>query len=195
VVVRLGKLFGKLLKSQARLIRDRLLLESLAARHEGCRIDPRAVIRVGKSCRLSLGRYVSVGALTVIVVEPDLHAAPDDFAFLEVGDHTYIGELNNIRAAGGVRIGSKCLISQGVSIISANHSSALGLPITEQASRTDVRGVVIEDDVWIGTNATILPGVTIARGAIVAAGSVVSKSVLAYTIVAGVPARILKERV
>lgn len=194
VIFRLCTLFGKLMKSQARLMRDRLLLETLAARHEGCRIDPRAVIRVGKSCRLTLGRYVSVGALTVISVEPDLHAAPGDFAVLEIGDHTYIGELNNIRAAGGIRIGSKCLISQGVSIISANHSSALGLPITDQPSRNDIRGVVIEDDVWIGTNATILPGVTIGRGAIVAAGSVVSKPVLAYTIVAGVPARLLKER-
>ena len=66
--------------------------------------------------------------------------------------------------------------------------------ITEQPARTDRMGVAIGDDVWIGTNATILPGVTIGRGAIVAAGSVVTSSVAEYDIVAGVPARFLKKR-
>ncbi|WP_281245492.1 acyltransferase [Granulicella pectinivorans] len=188
------KLLLQTLKNSARLVRDRMVLESFGAKFENCRIDPRAIIRVGHDCHLKFGRNVVIGALTFISVEPDLHAAPGDVANLDVGDFTYIGEGNNLRAAGGIRIGSNCLISQGVSIISSNHSSELGRPITEQPSRTDKKGVTIQDDVWIGTNATILPGVTIGKGAIVAAGSVVTTSVADYTIVAGVPARFLKAR-
>lgn len=58
----------------------------------------------------------------------------------------------------------------------------------------DDPGVVIEDDVWIGTRAIILAGVTIGRGAVVAAGSVVTKSVPAYAIVGGNPAKIIRMR-
>jgi acetyltransferase-like isoleucine patch superfamily enzyme len=86
------------------------------------------------------------------------------------------------------------LISQGVSIISANHSFDLGVPFTDQPAQSAKNGVVIHDDVWIGTNATILLGVEIGTGAIVSAGSVVTSSVPRYTIVAGAPARFLKER-
>jgi acetyltransferase-like isoleucine patch superfamily enzyme len=180
--------------NQLRVLRDRYVLEQIAARFENCRIDPRAFIRVGKSCKLILGRNVAIGAFTVLSVEPDLHAAKDDFASLEIGDFTYIGEANNLRAAGGIRIGAKCLISQGVSIISSNHSFDLGTPITDQPSRTDKKGVAIQDDVWIGTNSTILPGVVIGMGAVVAAGSIVSRSVPPYAIVAGVPAKIVGAR-
>jgi acetyltransferase-like isoleucine patch superfamily enzyme len=185
----------QILKNQARIVRDRVLLEWIAARHRGCRIDPRAIIKLGRSSRLRIGRNVTIGAMTILSVEKDLHASLGDCAVLEIGDCTYIGEGNNFRAAGGIRIGCSCLISQSVSIISTNHSSALGLPITEQPSRSDVRGVVIEDDVWIGANSTVLPGVVIGRGAIVAAGSVVTKSVGACTIVAGAPARQIGLRV
>lgn len=187
-------LLTRALKNQARLMRDRLVVERLAAGIGAGRIDPRAIIRVSKHGRIQLGQSVVIGALTFISVEQDLHALPEHQPWLEVGDDTYIGEMNNIRASGGIRIGAKCLISQGVSIISANHSTALGSPMTDQPSRTDKHGVVIEDDVWIGTNATILPGVTVGKGAIIAAGSVVTSSVAEFTIVSGVPARFLKER-
>ncbi|MBS1813480.1 MAG: CatB-related O-acetyltransferase [Acidobacteria bacterium] len=113
---------------------------------------------------------------------------------LEIGNHTYIGELNNIRAAGITRIGSHCLIAQGVSIIGSNHGMEREQPMGHQVWRMDKLGVVISDDVWIGTNATILPGVHIGRGAIVAAGSVVTKSVPEYAIVAGIPAQIIRHR-
>jgi maltose O-acetyltransferase len=52
----------------------------------------------------------------------------------------------------------------------------------------------IEDDVWIGRNAVILPGVTIGRGSIVGAGAIVNKDVIPYSIVGGVPARLIKMR-
>lgn len=188
------KVMKGMLINQLRLIRDRIVLERIAARYEDCRIDPRAIIRVAKHCRLQFGRHVTIGAYTLISIEPDGVTGAVKGAVLEVGDYTYFGEFNNIRVDGVVRIGSKCLISQGVSIIGSNHSFLPGVPIVDQESRTDKLGVTIEDDVWIGTNATILPGVTLGSGAIIAAGSVVTASVPPNVIVAGVPAKVIKVR-
>lgn len=187
-------IIARLIKNQVRILRDRMVVERLGENIGQGRIDPRAIIRIGAGCKIQLGKNVVIGALTFISVEHDLHASPDSKPRLIVGDDTYIGEMNNLRAAGGISIGAKCLISQGVSIISTNHSINRNQAITDQPSRKDRIGVVIEDDVWIGTNATVLPGVTIGRGAIVAAGSVVNASVNEYSIVGGVPARFLKER-
>lgn len=187
-------LVSKAVINQGRLIRDRLLIERLAAQHKSCRLDPRAFIRIAKGCQLRLGEGVVVGAFSLVAIEGDHLSATPETVTLEIGDRTYIGELNNIRAAGRTVIGANCLISQGVSIIGSNHSSRPGMPMTEQTSRTDKLGVTIGDDVWIGTNSTILPGVTIGSGAIIAAGSVVTSDVAANTVVAGCPARFLKAR-
>lgn len=169
-------------------------IESLAARNPDCKIDPRALIRVDEGCTLTLGRNVRVMAFTLLIVEYDELSRGNERSVLEIGDSTYIGELNNIRAAGVTKIGRNCLISQGVSIIASNHSSHPGLPIQQQPWRKDRFGIIIEDDVWIGANATILPGVHIGSGAIIAAGAVVNHDVAPNTIVAGVPARFLKAR-
>jgi acetyltransferase-like isoleucine patch superfamily enzyme len=191
---RMFLILKSLLLNQLRIVRDRLVLERVAAQFEQCRIDPRAQIRIRRNCLLQFGRNVSIGAYTVIWVWPEHINGPGPSATLQVGDFTYFGELNNIRVSGVTRIGSKCQISQGVSIIGSNHSAIPGIPIVDQPWRTDKVDVTIEDDVWIGTNATILPGVTIGRGSIVAAGSVVTKSVPPNVIVAGVPARLIGER-
>lgn len=114
---------------------------------------------------------------------------------LIIGDKTYIGELNNIRASGGIiRIGSNCLISQHVNLIVTNHEYKRDQLIRDQPWDTSKNFITIGDDVWIGSGATILPGVTIGNGAIIAAGSVVNKDVGPYMIVGGVPAKVIKER-
>lgn len=107
--------------------------------------------------------------------------APDH---LELGDQVDIGEFTHIRADGGVRIGNRVLIASHVVITSRAHPTVLPrYGIVEDAP------VVIEDDVWIGAGAIVLPGVTVGRGAIIGAGAVVTKSVEPRTIVAGVPAK------
>lgn len=106
---------------------------------------------------------------------------------LELGDQVDIGEFTHIRANGGVRLGSRVLIASHVVITSRAHPVALPrYGIVEDAP------VVIEDDVWIGAGAIVLPGVTVGQGAIVAAGAVVTRSVQPHTIVAGVPARLIE---
>lgn len=112
-----------------------------------------------------------------------------------VGDNTYIGENNNLRAADGViTIGDNCMISQGVTIVTSNHLIAKNKLIVEQAWSSKRSAIIIEDDVWIGANAVILPDVTIHKGAVVAAGSIVTKDIPEYAIVCGNPARIMKYR-
>ena len=91
------------------------------------------------------------------------------------------------------------VFAPNVSIIAGNHSfHIVGKWITDYTTsdkrKEDDLPVVIESDVWVGTNVTILNGVRIGRGAIVAAGAVVIKDVPAYAIVGGVPAKVLKYR-
>jgi acetyltransferase-like isoleucine patch superfamily enzyme len=80
-----------------------------------------------------------------------------------------------------------------VNIHSENHnfSDATRL-IKDQGVRYE--GVLVEDDVWIGSKATILDGVTLGQGAVIGAGAVVTRSVPAYAIAAGVPARVIGQR-
>jgi acetyltransferase-like isoleucine patch superfamily enzyme len=103
---------------------------------------------------------------------------------LELGDQVDIGEFTHIRANGGIRIGSRVLLASHVVVTSRAHPSML-----PRYGVAEDSPVVIEDDVWIGAGAIVLPGVTVGRGSIVAAGAVVTRSIEPHTIVAGVPAR------
>ncbi|MDP3274401.1 MAG: acyltransferase [Deltaproteobacteria bacterium] len=112
---------------------------------------------------------------------------------LRVGDGTWIGQQCFFHAAGGLTIGCNVGIGPGVKIITSVHDEVgRGMPILH--APVTFAPVVIEDDADIGINATILPGVTIGRGALVGAGAVVNRDVPPYAIVAGIPAKILRER-
>lgn len=107
-----------------------------------------------------------------------------------IGDHTRIGIHNTI--IGPVSIGSHVNLAQGITVTALNHN------FTNKNKRIDEQGittkqVTIGDDVWIGANAVILPGVTIGRHVVVAAGAVVTKDVPDNCIVGGVPAKVIKE--
>ena len=107
-----------------------------------------------------------------------------------IGDHTRIGLHNTI--IGPVTIGSHVNLAQGITITALNHN------FSDAEKRIDEQGVnttpvVIEDDIWIGTNAVILPGVTIGQHSVVAAGAIVTKDVPPHSLVAGVPAKVIKQ--
>jgi galactoside O-acetyltransferase len=96
-------------------------------------------------------------------------------------------------ASAGIRIGRDVMIAPNCCLVAFNHGTALnGTPMIRQALAE--AAIVIEDDVWIGANCTITPGVTIHRGAIVAANSVVTRDVGPNEIVGGTPARFIKHR-
>ena len=107
-----------------------------------------------------------------------------------IGDYTRIGI--HCTVIGPVCIGNHVNLAQGITVTALNHNFAdTNRRIDEQGIST--RPVVIGDDVWIGANAVILPGVTIGRHVVVAAGAVVTKDVPENTIVAGVPAKVIKK--
>jgi len=117
---------------------------------------------------------------------------------IEVGDDVFIGPGALIRGTKTqVVIGNKVMMGPNVSILAGRHNtSVIGrfmYDVTEKRSDDDLP-VVIEDDVWICSGAIILRGVHIHRGAIVAAGAVVTKDVPPYSVVAGVPAKVIKCR-
>ena len=106
-----------------------------------------------------------------------------------IGDHTRVGI--HCTVIGPVCIGNHVNLAQGITVTALNHNFAdSNRKIDEQGIST--KPVVIGDDVWIGANAVILPGVTIGRHVVVAAGAVVTKDVPDYSLVAGVPAKEIK---
>ena len=107
-----------------------------------------------------------------------------------IGDYTRIGI--HCTVIGPVCIGRHVNLAQGITVTALNHNfSDPSRRINEQG--VDTRPVVIGDDVWIGANAVILPGVTIGKHVVVAAGAVVTKDVPDNCVVGGVPAKILKQ--
>lgn len=110
---------------------------------------------------------------------------------IEIGNNSGIGI--NCRVAGPLSIGDDVMIAPGVTIVTQNHEiSDTTIPMRLQTA--EKKKVTICDDVWIGANAIILPGVTIGRGSVVAGGAVVTKDVAPYTIVGGNPAKVIKSR-
>ena len=107
-----------------------------------------------------------------------------------IGDQTRIGI--HCTVIGPVCIGNNVNLAQGITVTALNHN------FKDATKRIDEQGistkpVVISDDVWIGANAVILPGVTIGRHVVVAAGAVVTKDVPDNCVVGGVPAKVIKE--
>ena len=112
---------------------------------------------------------------------------------LTIGARTWIGQGAFLHAAGGIRIGADVGIAPHVCILTSVHQDP-GRDRPIMAGALAFAPVVIEDGADIGINATILPGVTIGRGAQVGAGAVVTRDVAAHAVVAGNPARVLRER-
>ena len=115
---------------------------------------------------------------------------------VHIGEDTNItpGLIVNDGYSGLCRIGDRVSIATNVTLVvdsNPNNSRLAAIPYVAQALIVTAP-VVIEDDAWLGTNAVVLPGVTVGRGAIVGAGAVVTTDVPPFTVVAGVPARVIR---
>ena len=108
---------------------------------------------------------------------------------LTTGRHVAIGPRVDFYNLGGVRLGDRVVISQDAYLCGGTHD------YTDPRYALVRREIVIEDDVWIGAGAFIGPGVTVGRGAVVGARAVVMQDVPAWKVVAGNPARVIKDRV
>jgi acetyltransferase-like isoleucine patch superfamily enzyme len=144
---------------------------------------------IHRSARMDTPPYrkFSLGDYSVIESFACINNAVGDVI---IGDHTRIGLHNTI--IGPVTIGCHVNLAQGITVTALNHN------FEDSDKRIDEQGVsttpvTIEDDIWIGANAVILPGVTIGNHSVVAAGAVVTKNVPPHSLVAGVPAKIIKQ--
>lgn len=129
--------------------------------------------------------------LTNTDVNPTLGLIPPfntDFGKnIHIGPRVFINSGCKMQDQGGIYIGNDVLIGHNACLLTLNHA-------IEAEARADMipEPIHIDDKAWLGSNVTVLPGVNIGFGAIVAAGAVVTKDVPAKTIVAGIPAKIIK---
>jgi carbonic anhydrase/acetyltransferase-like protein (isoleucine patch superfamily) len=148
---------------------------------EGLRAEPGVrVVRLGERTR------VVIGADVLLAHSVGLHLRDDD-AVLEIGAGSFVNHRSEVVAHERVVIGRDCLLAWDVQVLDSDSHSVDGAPRTLP--------VVIGDRVWIGCRATVLKGVTIGDGAVVAAGSVVTGDVPSRALVAGNPARVVREDV
>lgn len=182
----------------------RLILKSegFAGIETGVRLAQAQNITLHRGAYLDHGVYlhacpegIDIGEDTCVMHHAELHVYNFrnlPHAGIRVGRDSLIGEFNVIRGQGGVVIGDRVYTSPLVQILAVSH-------VYDDPARSFVeqgitaRGIVIEDDVWVGAGAIITDGVRIGRGAVVGAGAVVTRDVPAHAVVAGVPAKVVKE--
>ena len=129
----------------------------------------------------------TVGSDTRILRGLVLHNTEHNFSNLSIGNQCHLGRQIFVDLAGPVHLGNRVTVSMRTSFITHTNvgDSRCGLP-------TNIAGINIGDDVYIGAAVTLLPGINLGAGAIVAAGSVVTMDVAPSTMVGGVPARLLR---
>jgi acetyltransferase-like isoleucine patch superfamily enzyme len=177
-------------------------MDGWSAIENGVRLRFASNIKLGPGVYLDQGVYlhacpngIDIGSETIVMHGAVLHVynfRDMPHSNIKIGCNSLIGEYSVIRGQGGVLIGDRVYTSPFTQIIAVNHVfDDPDRPFVEQGITAE--GIIIEDDVWIGSGAVITDGVHIGKGAVVAAGAVVTKDVPPHTVVAGVPAKPIKK--
>ncbi len=178
-----------------RLAQARALLHTAWLRNALRSVGPGTILY--PDITLRGGRHITIGKMSVV----GSHAILTTWQLIDgiepeltIGDGCDIGQYAHISCANRIAIGHGVLLGRWVTIVDNAH----GRLCKEQKDLSPIirpieskGGITIGDNVWIGDKATVLPGVSIGKGAIVAANSTVTKSVPAYSVVAGCPARVI----
>ena len=184
------------------LYRSILRMEGLSAIEKRVRIRFAGNIRLGHGSYLDEGVYlhacpngIEIGKRTLVMHGSVLHVynfRNIPHSGIRIGEDSLIGEYNVLRGQGGITIGNRVFTSPMVQLLAVNHIfDDPSRPFMEQGITAE--GIVIEDDVWVGSGAIVTDGVRIGRGSVVAAGAVVAKDVPPHSLVAGIPARVIRE--
>ncbi|PPK87827.1 succinyltransferase-like protein [Neolewinella xylanilytica] len=139
---------------------------------------------------ITFGNNVSIGDWSKVVVST---TPGDPGCFIRIGHNVGIGEYAYLGGAGGLTIGDDCIVGQYFSCHPENHHFAsLTTPIRQQGVKRE--GIRIGEDCWIGARVSVLDGVTVGAHSVIAAGAVVTRSFPPYSIIGGVPARPIGNR-
>jgi len=122
------------------------------------------------------------------IIEPPFYCVYGEN--IHIGDHVYLNIMCNILDCNMVSIGNHAMIGPNVQIYTAAHD--LQAEARNQGWEV-AKPIIIEDNVWIGGSAILLPGVRVGQNAVVGAGAVVTRSVPPNTVVAGNPARVIRK--
>ncbi len=156
--------------------------------------------KLGNNC--SFGRGITITNFSKISIGNDVTLSDGSFLYANEGGEIQIGNslhmnTNSCLAAsnlGKIIIGDNVLIAQNVVLRASNHCfDRVDLPINKQGHKGGE--IIIEDDCWIGANVVVVPNVTIGRHRIVGAGAVVTSDVTPYSIIGGVPAKLIRYRI
>lgn len=112
---------------------------------------------------------------------------------ITIGRNTFIGRRCRLNALAKISIGESCLIAAGCTMMTWNHRLE-GRSLDIRSAGKDTSPIVIGDGVWMGYDATVLPGVSVGRGAVIGASAVVTKDVKPFEVVVGIPARAIGVR-
>ena len=156
---------------------------------------PTDLSSLGEDC-ISIGEGTHIGEHCVLTAWKTTCAGGDFHPEIVIGKNCDFGAWNHISATNSIRIGDNLLTGKWVTIIDNGHGET-NMATLQQAPLvrlvTSKGPIIIGNNVWIGDKATILPNVTIGDGAVIAANAVVTKDVPAYSVVAGIPAKVIKQ--
>ena len=152
---------------------------------EGCFINGLSRRGVVFGDRCTVGRGAVVAPTGLLGGEPG--------EGLRMGDRSNLGAWAYVGCSGFISIGSDVLMGPRVSLLAEDHDlDSIDEPIKAQGVTR--KPITVENDVWLGAGSTVVGGVTIGNGSVVAAGAVVTADVAPYSVVAGVPARLIRSR-
>jgi acetyltransferase-like isoleucine patch superfamily enzyme len=141
--------------------------------------------------RITIGNHVHFSGKPQIGFYNRFYETPE----LAIGDHTFVGHECELTVAQSITIGAHCLLAGGVRMadFDGHPQDATKRRLNQPIDREAVKPIVIGDDVWIGRGACILKGVTVGNRSIIGTEAVVVKDVPSDVVVAGNPARVVKE--
>ncbi len=156
----------------------------------GCTLESGVILDGYAHNGVQIGGHTRIGAHSIISCTSHLSLVGEGFS---IGDDSGIGDYTYIGAAGGVKIGSDVIMGQYVTFHSQEHNYGDCTRLIRQQGTTQ-QGITIGDNCWVGARVTFLDGTYVPEGCVVAAGAVVRGTFPPFCVIAGVPARVVRNR-
>ena len=143
------------------------------------------------SCGLNFGGYVTISR--GVMIRPSSYYGGDYGIGLTIGEHSSIGPYGYVGCSGKITIGKNVMFGPKCSLFAENHVFS-DITSSIKSQGVQQKGITIEDDCWIGSNVTILDGVTIGKGSVIGAGTLVTKDIPAGSVVVDKRDKVMRVR-